>query len=229
MSRKLALMILAGFLPLPAEVPKQSAQVVTTDQAEFAAGGTIRIEGSTGELNIEGWDEPRVELTVTRSDWVGHSAAKHEKATRKLNDIHVALTKNGSGELVVSTARHRSMNINLDYRIMVPRNSRLVIRHHTGDVVIDGVDADIDADAPAGDIALLLPYSGHYAIDARCRVGTIYSDFTGDHHRLFLTGERFSESSAGGSRRILLRVGIGGIEIQKMGPYETDDDKPAGT
>lgn len=93
-----------------------------------------------------------------------------------------------------------------------------MIRHSTGDVIIDGVEGDIDADARIGDIALLLPYSGRYAIDAHCRLGGVYSDFAGER----------SDGSAAGSHKIHLRVGIGGIEIQKMGPYKSAGDKSAG-
>lgn len=199
-------MILAACLPLLAGVPKQSVEVVTTERADLAVGGTIRVEGSAGELNIQAWDEPQVEVTVTRSSFVKDTPEARDRMTRELKAIGVTSAHSG-GELVISTSRRRSSDINLDYRIMVPRNSRLMIRHHTGDVIVDGVEGDIDADLRAGDIALLLPYSGRYAIDGHCRIGGVYSDFA---------------SSAAGSRKIRLRVGIGGIEIQKMGPYKIE-------
>jgi hypothetical protein len=50
-----------------ADVVAAPAQVITTDRVDFAPGGTIRIDGSYGVLNIEGWDKPEVEITFTKS------------------------------------------------------------------------------------------------------------------------------------------------------------------
>ena len=51
---------------LPLFAVKQRVELITTDHADFAAGGLIHIEGSTGELNIAGWDQPSVEVIATR-------------------------------------------------------------------------------------------------------------------------------------------------------------------
>ena len=66
-------------VPLRAGAPLQDVQVVTTDRVDFAAGATIRILASTGELNIEGWDKPQVEITVTRSAWCPDTPAARER------------------------------------------------------------------------------------------------------------------------------------------------------
>src|SRR5580700_1611159 len=68
MVRRVAPLALALCLPLFPQAPRQQVQVVTTDRVDFAAGGTIRFEGSEGELNIEGWDEPQVQIVCTRFD-----------------------------------------------------------------------------------------------------------------------------------------------------------------
>ena len=69
MIRRVAPLALALCLPLLPKTPAQQVQVATTDQLDFAAGGTIRFEGSVGELNIEGWDQPQVRIAVTRSGY----------------------------------------------------------------------------------------------------------------------------------------------------------------
>lgn len=89
MSSKLTLMILAACFPVLAGVPKQSVEVVTTDRVDFAAGGTIRVEGSAGDLNIEAWDEPRIEITVTRSTFVKDTTEARDRMTRELKGIRI--------------------------------------------------------------------------------------------------------------------------------------------
>ena len=62
------LFILTSTMALAAEgSAKQWIQVTKTDRADFAPGGTIHVSGSHGDLNIEGWDRPDVEITVTKS------------------------------------------------------------------------------------------------------------------------------------------------------------------
>ena len=207
-----------GLSPLRAGVPLQDVQVVTTDRVDFAAGGTIRILASTGELNIEAWDQPQVEITVTRSAWTSDTPAAREKMTRELNLSTVTHEKKSAAELVLATLHKRSNTIHLDYRIMVPRTSHLVIEHRIGDVVVNGVEGGIDAHAHEGDILLLLPSTRPYAFDMATRFGGIHSDFSGSGHRNNLTGEKTSQEAPAQAARVHLRVGIGGIEIQRLTP-----------
>jgi hypothetical protein len=208
----------AVLIPLRAAVPLRDVEVVTTDRVDFAAGGVIRVLNSTGELNIQGWDEPRVEITVTRSAWCDDTPAAREKMTRELNLTSVTHEKKGAAELVLATTHKRSATIHLDYRIMVPRSSRLVIEHRIGDVVVKDVAGGIDAHAHEGDILLMLPSTSQYAFDLATKFGGIHSDFAAAWHRNRLTGEKSSEDAPAPAARIHLRVGIGGIEIQKLAP-----------
>jgi len=205
---------------LRAGAPLQDVQVVTTDRVDFAAGGTIRILAATGELNIEAWDQPQVEITVTRSAWTADTPAAREKMTRELNltsvTHDVTHAKTGAAELVLGTMHKRSNSIHLDYRIMVPRSSHLVIEHHIGDVMVDGVTGSIDAHTHEGDIMLLLPSTGQYSFDMATKFGGIHSDYPGSWCRNDLTGEKTSQDVPAPASRIHLRVGIGGIEIQKL-------------
>ena len=199
-TRKMALLTFGICLPLLAGQPDRRFEVITTDHADLLPGGTIRIEDSTGELNIEGWDQPRVEITVARYTW-GPAASKDREQT-KLSAIQVV--KKTNGELTISTSRKRSIRNHLDYQIMVPRNAHLIIRHRIGDVVIHDVGGDMDVTAKAGDILLQLAGQGQYKIDARCRVGGVYSDFDDP------------ATGAGKPSSVHLRVGVGGIEVQRL-------------
>jgi DUF4097 and DUF4098 domain-containing protein YvlB len=205
-------------LALPAFAVKQRVESVTTDHADFAPGGLIHVEGSTGELNIAGWDQPSVEIIATR--YTFEEDRKKEKGVEEEKRVEVVKMVSGNGEMTISTMRKQERGIHVDYQIMVPRNSRLAIHHHIGDVVVTGVDGDIDATNGAGDIVVQLPEPEHYLIDAKSRLGTIYSDFNSpSHHKL--VGETLNQDSAAAdakapSRHINLRVGAGGISIQKL-------------
>jgi len=215
-------------IALPAFAAKQRIELVTTDHADFAPGGLIHVEGSTGELNIAGWDQPSVEVITTR--YTFREDRDKEKANERLKRVEVLKMTPGNGELTISATHKHEAWVHVDYQIMVPRNSRLAIHHRIGDVVVTNVAGDIDATERFGDIVVQLPEPEHYAIDAKSRFGTVYSDFN-NPARHFI-GERLVQDSAapadakGPSRKVTLRVGTGGITVQKMDPIVP---APAGT
>jgi hypothetical protein len=195
---------------------------------EFAPGGTIQVSGSVGELNIEGWDRPEVEITVTRSTYRTDTPQKQDLAKRQLSAIKVTAERKSSTELAIHTdfprrgfwarVAHRRPDVQMDYRIRVPRDSRLVLRHASGDVLVYDIAGDIDASVRTGDIVMQLPAAGQYSFDAWCRFGGVYSDFAGKYRIAHLASERFVQQGPAPAKRVNLRVGIGGIKIQKMAP-----------
>jgi hypothetical protein len=218
MMKKLAVLVLLGCAAAMAAVPRPEVQVVTTDHVDVVPGGSIHIENSSGDLTVEGWDEPRVEITVTRVTFAARDTTEsRDAATRDLNLVHITQSKTGENGITISTASpKRWSHVSLSYRIMVPKSSSIVIRHTTGDVRIGGVEGEIDATMKAGDLVLQLPGSGKYGFDATCGEGTIVSDFSGTYSRVRGIGEKYSESGASGAKRHHLHVGMGAITIQGM-------------
>jgi hypothetical protein len=204
----------ATCLPLMAGLPLPRVESVTTEHADFAPGGTIRIEGSTGELNVEGWDQPSVEVTVTRYMWSRNA----EQAKRDLDRVQVSKPVAVGNEITITTTHKRSLAVHVDYRIRVPRDSKLVIHHGSGDVVIYDVGGDIDASAHWGEILVQLPKSSEYVIDARNKSGgEISSDFDGrTHYNRLLLGDSLKSEESAQPHHLRVRVGMGGITIQKM-------------
>lgn len=213
MNRRLAAFAIVVCLPLAAKPPKPDMSVVTTDRVDFAPGGAIQVSGSIGELNIEGWDRAEVEIVVTRSTFRPDSPRDRDLAKRQMDAIKVTAERKSPTELAIRTAfpkrgfwagvRRCGPDVQMDYRIRVPRDSRLEIRHAGGGVVVYDVSGAIDASVHTGDILMQLPEAGQYSVDARCRLGGVYSDFP-------------VESKPEPAKRLYLRVGVGGITIQKM-------------
>jgi hypothetical protein len=226
MNRRLGIIAIALCLPLGARVPKPALPIVTTEHVDFAPGGTIQVIGSQGELNIEGWDRAEVEITVTRSTYRPDTPKAQDLAKRQLEAIKVTTERKSATALVIhTTVPKRSFwahvarlkpDVQMDYRIRVPRDSKLLVHHSTGDVVVYNVAGDIDAFVRTGDIIMQLPSAGQYSFDAQCRFGDVYSDFTGTQKIAHLTSERFTQSAAAPAKTVHLRVHTGGIKIQKI-------------
>jgi hypothetical protein len=216
-------------LALPAFGAKLRMEEVTTDHSDLAPGGLIHVENSSGELNIAGWDQPTVEIVATRYTFREDTPREKERTAVELKRIQVVKTLSNSGELTITTSGKRGRGINLDYQIMIPRDSRLVIRHRNGAVIVLNVGGDIDATAHIADILVQLPQPKHEVIDAKCTIGGIYSDFNSAGHHW--AGSKLIQDSPTAdpkapSQRVGLRVGTGGISITKM---ETPPAEPVPT
>src|SRR5579862_2356291 len=191
------LLAFALILPLSAaDGDKQVVSATNTDCVKFSPGGLIRLNHADGFVNVEGWDQPDVEITVVKSTRRGYPDEGRKEAEGRLNLVSVATQRVSDKELAVSaTFPHRrffeGQNVTVEYRIRVPRDTRLAIAHESGYVLVTGVNADIEATARTGDIMLMLPEAGTYAIDAKSKLGNVTSDFAGQIHHQKLVGERY--------------------------------------
>jgi len=200
---------------LPLLGAEQRVEVIKTERVSFAPGGMIRVDGSYGNLNVEGWERPEVEITVVKSTQKYYESKQREKAAKRLDSVRIAADRRSDTELAIST--EKSGGVSVDYEIRVPRDSRIEIRHGTGQVIVANVTGDIHATGHRGDLLLMLPDKGAYTIDAKTKVGVVTSDFPGDlHRRQYWIGERFASPSA--SHRVYLRMGFGGITIKSVPP-----------
>jgi hypothetical protein len=224
---------LGTILPLFADDgARQPVQVTTSERVNFVAGGLIRFNASYGDLYVEGWDRPEVEIKLTRSLSRYYTPQQREKAAARIEQIHIATQRVSDTELTISTSRvflNRDFlphlpptnkgGVMVEYRVHAPYDSRLAIHHGGGNILISNVTGDIEATSSRGDIMLMLPDKYKYSIDAKSKMGTVSSDFAGDMHvRRYLVGERFSSDSPAPARRIYLRIGFGGITIKAVPP-----------
>jgi hypothetical protein len=226
--------------------PKQSFEVTTTQRVQFLPGGTIRLDNSYGYLTVEGWDEPEIEITVTKSTDHFYEPNKKEKAAQHFEQVRVLAERRSDKEFAISTTlpvRNRFLTsvlplrriigatplppdnkhgVTVECTVRVPHDSRLVVHHGNGYVWVSGVTGDIEVHSHTGDMIVMLPDPGPYSIDATTRVGSVLSDFTGKGISQFLLGTHFAYASQAASRRVHLRMGRGSITIKKgatSGPF----------
>jgi hypothetical protein len=239
---------LLGLITLPlfaadiAPGPKQSFETTTTERFPFQPGGTLRVDNSYGYLNVEGWDEPEVEVTITKSTDSFKDPDWKAKAAQFFDQIRVVTERRSDKELAISTiVPHRNSpltsrlpsgrvivskplpprnkrGVTVEYTIRVPRNTRLVVHHDTGYVRVGDVTGDLDVTSHTGDMIVTLADPGPYAIDARTRLGSVSSDLTGKRSYQFLVGHRLVHAGDTVARRVHLRMGRGCITIQSGPP-----------
>jgi hypothetical protein len=239
----IVLIALLPALPLCAqEGEKQSFAVVSTTRSEFPPGGTIRIDNSYGYLTVEGWDEPRVEVTLAKSTDRFYKPQQEHRATRHLDEVVVASERRSDQEFAITTSLpvrnslftsvlpsgriigalpllpKTKRGITAEYRVHVPRDSRLIVHHDNGYVWISDITGNIEVHSHTGDMIVLLADPRPSDIDAITRMGSVTSDFAGRHPTKFLVGTHFIHSSEDPARKVLLRMGRGCITIKKDPP-----------
>jgi len=226
MKRTLTLMFGVGCLLLANDEVPQRIQVTRTEHADLPPGASIRLKNSTGELTIEGWDQPGVEITTIKSTRLEYAAsgARHDKAAHILDEVKVSEAVQGS-ELVITTdfPRHKrflprpsvgSRDFDLDYLIKVPRNAKLIVDHDSGEIHLDDVTGDVHATVIQGLITVRVSPAAQYTIDAKSRIGAVTSDIPGTTKRDHF-GHAFMQT-AQAPHSLYLRNGFGDIIILQM-------------
>jgi hypothetical protein len=197
---------------LAAAEPWQKVRVEQTERSDFPAGGLLRLKNSTGEVRVQGWDRPDVEITTIKSTY---TSGTREKASRELDKVRISVERHDD-ELVITTyspgGASRLHAASLEYYIKAPMSARLAADHKKGEVHVDNLTSDIHVTVHNGGITLRLPES-QYNIDARSSLGDVISDFQGSKKRKpWLLGYQFVQPAAA-AHKVYLRVGFGDIMI----------------
>ncbi|HLH43992.1 MAG TPA: hypothetical protein VKV74_13460 [Bryobacteraceae bacterium] len=209
-----------------------TAQMTTTQTLDLPPEGALRFPRSIGEMTIEGWDLPRVEIIVVKSVKPGYDEKDAAKwlqrvsvhAERRGNDIAVD-TVYPKRFLLARPFRDGGLSpIELEYRVKAPRNARLAIEHQSGEVHLEFLTGDIRVTNGRGQISLYL-LNGPYAIDARSKLGEVDSDFPGPERRRLGLGHSYLEQASGAASKIYLRIGFGDITILKR--QQPEEPAPA--
>lgn len=215
---------------------KQKVEESTTQTADLPAGGVLRLSHSTGDLTIEAWDKPDVEITTIKTTKDELSENERAGASAELKKVTVSIKRQGN-DLVITTnfPRHpgfppgwpwsRDRKFDLEYHISVPRHTKLAINHDVGDVNVDGVTGDIEARVLQGQITLHLPEDLPYNIDAKSDYGNVNSDFPGERHRAWI-GQSAFHPAPKPAQALKLRVGYGDIVLLRIRIPKTPPPAP---
>ena len=238
----LSCVLLAAETAPKLEALRKRVQATKTERVDSPTDGLVRLTNSIGTLTVIGWDQPQVEVTTIETTKEAYSDAEQAKGSSELDKVRVTTGRKGD-EVVIATAfpRHRDwppgnpwgrgVGFDLEYRIHVPRNVKLVIEHHdVGEIHVDDLTNDIAVNLLQGEVMLHLPEDGKYAIDAKTDFGHINCDFAGEEKpRRWLTGHRWvNEAPGDGAHKLNLKVGFGDIVILRIHtPKSPEQTAPA--
>lgn len=200
---------------LAADETAQKIRVTKTERIDFPSGGALKLTNPVGELTVQGWDRPDVEIATLISTKEAYDARDREKAARELDEVHVTAERRGNDVVVTTDSlRRRVTKFYVSYDIKIPRNAKLTVDHGLGEVHVADVTGDVQVTDRRGLITLRLAETGQYAIDAKSDIGGVTSDFPGAVKRKpWPVGHQFVQNTSGAAQKLYLRIGYGDILI----------------
>jgi len=173
-----------------------------------------------GDLQIEGWDEPRVEIEAEKLVRAGSET----KARRLYDQIRIELT-GGDKEARLRTLYpprrpwrlfRGATNLSVNFRIRMPYDANLTLKCGDGDVRIRGIVGRQRVRVSRGDVEVNIPSLHHLrSLRARAWLGYVQSDLHGEDSAGF--GREITFWNPQGEQDIAVRVRLGGVYVYSTG------------
>lgn len=182
------------------------------------SGGTLTVDARTGDIHIEGWDDPRVEVEAEKVV----RAKSEAEANRLYDQIGIQFTGQDK-EVRLSTFYpgrslwrpfHGESKLSVNFRIQMPYDANLTLRCVDGDVRVFGVTGREKLSVNYGDVEINVPDVWRLrSFDAHAWVGYVQSDLHGMSQDSAGLQQRVSFWNSYGSQDIVVRVRMGGVWV----------------
>jgi hypothetical protein len=178
--------------------------------------GTLIVEARIGDLKIEGWDEPRVEIEAEKVVQAG-SEAKAQRLYKQIQIQLISEERNVRLRTIFPPRRlwrpfRGATKLSVNYRIRMPYDANLTLRCVDGDVRVRGIVGNQQIRVSYGDVEVTIP-SVHrlHSLDARAFLGYVQSDLHGEDSAGW--GRQVSFFNTDGDQDISVRVRMGGVYV----------------
>ena len=178
--------------------------------------GTVLVDTRVGDLTVEGWDEPRVEIEAEKVVRAG----SEKKAARRLERIRIELTTNDEEVQLKTVFPPRrpwrlfrgATKLSVNYRIRIPASASLVLKCTDGDVRIHGIDGRQEIRVGYGNVEVNLPSLGRLrSLNASTFLGYVQSNIHDEEGAGF--GRKVEFWNPRGEQEVKVRVRFGGVYV----------------
>lgn len=177
-------------------------------EASFAAGGVVIVDANVGDVRVMANDQQgKLRLVIT-----SHKADDATAAPHWVREFAV----NGSqAKIVLQMPKHGEHNF--DVTIYVPKQSDLRLNLEVGDLTIDGISGNTDAEVGVGDLKVTVSDPHAYrAVAMSVHIGDVHAGAFGLEPHGFL-GKSVEREFGTGSYRLKLHTGIGDVSCTAGG------------
>jgi len=212
--KKILLTLTAVLAALLWTLPAHANETVRSFNKQIPADGVklLDLDFSVGEVNVEAWDGPAVQLDVQLQCHRDSSSCRSAAQNVRL------VFSTDAGTLRIATKdwpKLRGHGLEAKIRVQMPRRLALKADLGVGQMEIAGLAGDVKADLGVGQLTLTLPESA---------VGTVRADTGVGETSLFAGGRHYESgglitrelhwTKGTGSARISADCGVGEIDVK---------------
>lgn len=178
--------------------------------------GTLTINTRMGDIQVEGWDEPRLEIEAEKV-----VEAKDEKRAQPLYErVQVVLDGQDKQVLLRTVYPTRRLwrpfrgesKLSINFRIHMPFDANLMMKCVDGDVRTSGLIGRQEINVNYGDVEVNVPSIYRLrSLNARSILGYVQSDLHGEDSAGW--GRRIMFWNSSGDQDIKVRVRLGGVYV----------------
>lgn len=172
----------------------------------------VVVEMEVGELTIEAGATDRVEVELDI-----RCRSRSVTCERRMELVEVIDSRRGERLHVIVEGMSKTMShrMEVDARVMLPRQVELVVDMGVGELDISGVERDLFVDMGIGEVRLWLDEAavGSVFLDAGIGESTLYGARADDTSRPFLVGSELEWDEGTGGAEIVVDLGIGEITV----------------
>jgi hypothetical protein len=178
--------------------------------------GTLVIDARVGDIQVEGWDEPRLEIAAEKVV----QAKDAQKAQTLYDRVQVAL-EGKDKQVTLRTLYpprrlwrpfHGESKLSVNFQIHMPYDANLVLKCVDGDVRVNGLAGRQEIHVIYGDVEINVPSIYRLrSLNARSFLGYVQSDLHGEDSAGF--GRKIVFWNSDGDQDISVRVRMGGVYV----------------
>ena len=178
--------------------------------------GTLTVDTRMGDVQVEGWDEPRLEIEAEKVV----EAGSQKKAEPLYDRVHVILTGQDKQVLLRTVYPERRLwrpfrgesKLTVNFRIQMPFDANLAMKCVDGEVRTTGLIGRQEISVNYGDVEINVPSLYRLrSLNARSILGYVQSDIHGENSAGW--GRRIMFWNATGDQDIRVRVRMGGVYV----------------
>jgi hypothetical protein len=206
------MVLLGGQAPLRADEFSRTFHY----SARMFSFGTLSINARMGNVQVDGWDEPRLEITAEKVVEAGNQ----KKAEPLYDRVQVVLAGKDKQVLLRTLYPARRLwrpfrsesKLSVNFRIHMPYDANLAIKCVDGDVRVSGLIGKQEINVNYGDVEINVPSIYRLrSLDARSILGYVQSDLHGENSAGW--GRKIMFWNFHGDQDIKVRVRMGGVYV----------------
>jgi hypothetical protein len=184
--------------------------------ARMFSFGTLTVQTRTGDIQVESWDEPRLQIDAEKV-----VEAKDQKHAQPLYEqVQVVLSGQDKQVLLRTIYPTRRLwrpfrdesKLSVNFRIHMPFDADLILKCVDGDVRVSGLVGKQEVNVNYGDVEINVPSLYRLrSLNARSLLGYVQSDLHGENSAGWSRRIMFWNSS--GDQDIKIRVRMGGVYV----------------